>query len=55
MRLSAPTTPVFIIAVVLAILATLIVLGVLPLAVSPFWALFIGFVVLALGNLVTGW
>ncbi|MEM8930962.1 MAG: hypothetical protein AAGE94_07295 [Acidobacteriota bacterium] len=55
MKLSAPTTPVFIIAVVLALLATLSVLGVVPVFAPPFWVLFAGFVVLMVGNLFRGW
>lgn len=56
MKTSAPTTPVFIIAVVLAVLAVLIVLGVIPaIGVAPFWVLLAGFVVLLAGNLFRGW
>lgn len=55
MKLSAPTVPVFWIAVILVLLAVLAVLGVIPaLPVPAFWLAVTGFVVLALGNLLTG-
>ena len=55
MKLSAPTTPVFIIAVILAALALLAFLGVIPVFAPPFWVLFAGFVVLMTGCLFKGW
>lgn len=56
MKLSEPKVITFWIAVVLAVLGLIAFLGVLPVleASYAFWLVFIGFVVLALGNLVKG-
>lgn len=55
MNLSAPTTAVFIVAVVVAIIALLAGTGVLAiLPVSAFWLMTIAFVILAIGNMVAG-
>jgi len=56
MELSAPTTAVFIIAVILAIISLLPVIGI-PLGglgAYSYWILLIGFIVLAAGNLMKG-
>lgn len=56
MQLSAPTRIVFIIAVILAIISLLPVVG-LPLAFvasNSYWFLLAGFIVLAVGNLLNG-
>jgi threonine/homoserine/homoserine lactone efflux protein len=53
MRLSRPKVIVFWIAVILAVIGFLSFLGIIPLAASTgFWALVIGFVLLALGCLL---
>ncbi len=54
--LSAPTKIVFIIALVLAVLSLLPILGVvLPvIGIHSYWLLFAGFVVLVLGNVLNG-
>ncbi len=53
MKLSAPKVIVFWIAVILAAVGILSFLGVIPIEASTgFWALAIGFVLLALGNLL---
>ncbi len=54
MRLTAPKTTTFWVAVILVIVGLLAAFGVIPAFVSPFWLVVIGFVVLALGNLVKG-
>jgi hypothetical protein len=54
MSLSAPTQVVFIIAVIIAVLALVIFLGVFSIGVSSFWIMTIAFVVLAAGCLVKG-
>jgi hypothetical protein len=53
MELSAPTKVVFMIAVVLAIISLLPVIGIPlgALGVYSYWLLLVGFVVLAAGNL----
>ena len=52
-RLSAPKVVVFWIAVILAAIGFLSYLGIIPIDASTgFWALVIGFVLLALGNLL---
>ncbi len=53
MRLSPPKIVVFWIAVALAAIGALSYLGIVPIEASTgFWALLIGFVLLALGNLL---
>lgn len=53
MRLSAPKVVVFWISVILAAIGFLSFLGVIPIAAATgFWALVIGFVLLALGCLL---
>ncbi len=55
MKLHAPKVIVFWIAVVLAAVGFLSFLGIVPIEASTgVWALFIGFVLLALGNLLKG-
>lgn len=55
MNLSAPTMVVFIIAVVLALLAILIFVNVIPFAAVPsFWIMTLAFVVLAAGCMFKG-
>ena len=55
MNLSAPTMPVFLIAVALFVLALLGHFAVIPaIAVYKFWLAIGAFVVLALGNLLKG-
>jgi len=55
MRLNAPKVVVFWIAVILAAVGFLSFMGIIPIEASTgFWALFIGFVVLALGTLLKG-
>jgi hypothetical protein len=55
MNLSAPTLPVFLIAVALFLLALLGHFAVIPaIAVYKFWLAIGAFVVLALGNLLKG-
>lgn len=55
MNLSAPTLPVFLIAVVLFVLALLGHFAVIPaIAVYKFWLAIGAFVVLAAGNLLKG-
>ncbi|MEM9592675.1 MAG: hypothetical protein AAGD06_00320 [Acidobacteriota bacterium] len=56
MKLSAPTTGVFWIAVVLAVVGVLLTLGVVPpFGVPAVWLVTAGFVVLMVGNLFKGW
>ena len=53
MKLSRPKVIVFWIAVILAAVGFLSFLGIIPIAAATgFWALVIGFVILALGNLL---
>ncbi len=55
MKLNAPKVVVFWIAVILAAVGFLSFLGIAPIeAATGVWALFIGFVVLALGTLLKG-
>jgi heme/copper-type cytochrome/quinol oxidase subunit 1 len=55
MRLSAPKQITFWIAVILAVLGILATLITIPvLSGFAFWLLVIGFVILALGNLIEG-
>jgi hypothetical protein len=55
MRLSAPTTVIFIIAVVTAVLAALTALGVASfIPVASVWIMAAAFIVLALGCLIKG-
>lgn len=56
MDLSAPTKVVFILAVILAIISLLPVIGIAAalLGAYSYWLLLAAFVVLAVGNLVTG-
>ncbi|WP_011583249.1 MULTISPECIES: hypothetical protein [Chelativorans] len=56
MQLSAPTTVVFLIALILAIVSLLPVLGITlgGIGAYSYWILFVGFVVLLLGNLMKG-
>jgi len=56
MQLSAPTTVVFLIALILAIVSLLPVIGIAlgGIGAYSYWILFVGFVVLLLGNLLKG-
>ena len=56
MQLSAPTTVVFIIAVILAVIALLPAIGIAVggLGAYSFWILLVAFIVLAAGNLLNG-
>ena len=55
MNLSAPTMPIFIIAVVLAALAIIGKLTVLPfITVNGFWVAIVAFIVLMVGNVAKG-
>jgi hypothetical protein len=54
MRLSAPKQATFWIAVILAVLALLGQLAIATLVPYAFWILLIAFVLLALGNYVSG-
>ena len=50
MKLSAPTQPVFIISLVLAVIGVLPLLGVaIPIGISAVWALVLAYAVLFLG------
>ena len=54
-KLSAPKQATFLIAVVLAVLGLLSTLVAIPvLSENSFWLVFVGFVVLALGNMLDG-
>ncbi len=55
MNLSAPTKPVFIISLILAVLAVIGVFVTIPL-ITPngFWVAIIAYVVLAIGNVARG-
>jgi hypothetical protein len=54
MKLSPPKNVTFWVAVVLAVLGLLGAIGVSVLSPFAFWLVLIGFVLLALGNLVKG-
>lgn len=55
MNLSAPTQPIFIIAVILAILAVVSTLTVIPfISMNAFWVAIVAFIVLAAGNMMKG-
>ena len=55
MNLSAPTTPVFLIALALFVLALAGHFAVIPyVTIYQFWLAILAFVLLALGNLVKG-
>ena len=55
MNLSAPTQPVFLIAVILAILAVVGTFVVIPvISANAFWAMTAAFIILVLGNLLKG-
>lgn len=54
-KLSPPRQATFLIAVVLAVLGLLATLVAIPvLSANAFWLVFVGFVVLALGNMLDG-
>lgn len=55
MNLSAPTTVVFVISLILAVLAVLGTLVVIPV-ITPyaFWVAILAWLVLAIGNVMTG-
>jgi hypothetical protein len=55
MKLSAPTTPVFLISLIVGIVGILVAQGVVPdFGVRGFWLLALGFILLALANLMKG-
>lgn len=56
MKLSAPTQVVFILAVILAIISLLPAIGIAVgiLGAYGYWILLLGFIVLAVGNLLSG-
>jgi hypothetical protein len=55
MKLSAPTTVLFIVSVVIAVLAALAALGTLAvIPIASVWIMAIAFVILALGCLIKG-
>lgn len=55
MNLSAPTVPVFIIAVILAALAVIGTFTTIPfITANGFWVAIVAFVILMLGNLLKG-
>lgn len=55
MKLSAPTKPVFIVAVLLGLLGILAEMNVVPISgVEPIWLLGVGFVLLTFGTMVKG-
>ncbi|MEM7633964.1 MAG: hypothetical protein AAF299_05355 [Pseudomonadota bacterium] len=55
MKLSAPTTVLFVISVIIAVLALLPVLGIASIVkVSSFWLMAIAYAVLAIGCLFKG-
>lgn len=55
MKLSAPTTLMFVLSLVVAILGVLVALGVLPfILVGSVWIVAIGYVILAVGCLFKG-
>ncbi len=55
MNLSAPTKPMFLVAVVLAVLAIIGMFVAIPfVSANGFWVMTLGFVVLAAGNLMKG-
>lgn len=53
-RMSAPSFGIFVVSLVLAILALLMMLGVIPAFIPAFWTLFIAWAVLTLGVLLKG-
>lgn len=55
MRLSAPTTLVFVISLVIAIVGLLVGLNMIQgISIASFWILAVAYVVLALGTLLKG-
>lgn len=56
MTLSAPTMPVFIVSLVVAVLALLVVLGVIPSlgGIASVWLALIAYAILLVGNLMKG-
>ena len=55
MNLSAPTTPVFIISLILAVLAVIGVFAAIPLITpNAFWVAIIAYILLAIGNVARG-
>ncbi len=55
MRLSAPTKPVFLAAVILAVLAVIGTVVVIPMiSVNVFWVAIVAFVILAAGCMLKG-
>ncbi len=55
MNLSAPTQPVFLVAVILAILAVVSTFVVIPfISANAFWTVVVAFAILTVGNLLKG-
>ncbi len=55
MNLSAPTQPVFLVAVILGILAVVGTFVVIPfITANAFWSLAVAFAILVVGNLMKG-
>ena len=55
MNLSAPTKPVFLISLILAVLAVIGMFAAIPLiTANAFWVAIIAYVVLAIGNVARG-
>jgi|WetSurMetagenome_2_1015567.scaffolds.fasta_scaffold470876_1 hypothetical protein len=55
MKLTPPTKTVFWIAVILGIVALLGLFAIPAISAYAFWILFVGFVLLVLGNVMKGW
>lgn len=55
MNLSAPTMPVFLVSVIVALLALLLMLGVIPaFGISATWLALIAYAILLVGNVLAG-
>jgi len=55
MNLSAPTLPVFLVSVVVAIVAVLVMLGVVPaFGIASAWLALIAYAILLVGNVMSG-
>jgi hypothetical protein len=55
MTLSAPTMPVFIVSVIVAIVALFVLIGVVPaFGISSAWLALIAYVILFVGNVLKG-
>ena len=54
MNLSAPTMPVFIVSLILAVIALLIQLGVFSIGFPAVWVAIVAYAVLLVGNIMSG-